>query len=45
MLTTYGVGFMIFLIGFLLFVGTFAVTQIGSETKGLALDVIAPPTR
>jgi len=28
-----------------LFVAVFAVTQIASETKGLALDVIAPPTR
>ena len=32
---------MMFLIAFLLFVGTFAVTQIASEAKGLALDVIA----
>jgi uncharacterized membrane protein YhhN len=40
-----GVGFMMFLIAFLLFVGAFAVTQIASETKGLTLDVIAPPTR
>ena len=45
MLSTYGVGFVMFLIAFLLFVGTFAVTQIASETKGLALDVIAPLTR
>jgi len=36
---------MIFLIAFLLFVGTFAVTQIASETKGLALDVVAPLMR
>ena len=28
-----------------LFVDGFAVTQIASETTGLALDVIAPPTR
>jgi hypothetical protein len=34
-----------FLIAFLSFVGAFAVTQIVPETKGLALDVIAPPTR
>jgi hypothetical protein len=34
-----------FLIAFLSFVGAFAVTQIASETKGLALDVIAPRTR
>jgi hypothetical protein len=38
-------GFMMFLIAFLSFVGAFAVTQIASETKGLALDVIAPLTR
>jgi uncharacterized membrane protein YhhN len=43
MLSTDGVGFVMFLIAFLLFVGAFAVTQIASETKGLALDVIAPP--
>jgi hypothetical protein len=43
--STYGVGSMMFLIAFLLFVGAFAVTQIASETKGLALVVIAPPTR
>jgi hypothetical protein len=36
---------MTFMIAFLLFVGAFAVTLIASETKGLALDVIAPPTR
>ena len=45
MLSTYGVGPMMFLMAFLLFVGAFAVTQIASETKGLALDVVAPPTR
>ena len=44
-LSTYGVGFNMFLIAFLLFVGAFGVTQIASETKGLALDVIAPLTR
>jgi hypothetical protein len=44
-LSTYGAGFMTFMIAFLLFVGAFAVTLIASETKGLALDVIAPPTR
>jgi hypothetical protein len=42
MLSTYGVGFMMFLIAF---VGAFALTQIASETEGLALDVIAPVTR
>jgi len=36
MLCTYGVGFAMFLIAFLLFGGAFAVTQIASETKGLA---------
>jgi hypothetical protein len=45
MLSSYGVGFMMFLIAFLLFVGAFAVTQIASETKSLALDVIAPLRR
>jgi uncharacterized membrane protein YhhN len=45
MLSTYGVGFLMFLIASLLFVGAFAVTQIASETKGVALDVIAPLTR
>jgi len=45
MLSTYGVGFMMFLTAFPLFVGAFAVTLIASETKGLALDVIAPLTR
>jgi hypothetical protein len=38
------VGFLMFLIASPLFVGAFAVTQIASETKGPALDVIAPPT-
>jgi hypothetical protein len=41
MLSTYGAGFMMFLIAFLLWVGAFAVTRVASETKGLALDVIA----
>jgi hypothetical protein len=45
MLSTYGVGFMMFLIAFLSFVGAFALTRIASETEGLALDVIAPVTR
>ena len=45
MLSTHGVGFMMFLIAFLLFVGAFAVTQIASETKGFALDVVAPLMR
>jgi hypothetical protein len=44
MLSTYGVGPMMFLMASLLFVGAFAETQIASETKGLALDVTAPPT-
>jgi len=42
--STYGRVLVIFLIAFLLFVGTFAVTQIASETKGLALDAVTPPT-
>jgi hypothetical protein len=41
MLSIYGTGFMMFLIAFVWFVSAFAVTQ----TKGLALGVIAPPTR
>jgi hypothetical protein len=34
-----------FPIAFLLFVAAFAPTRIAPHTKGLALDVIAPPTR
>jgi hypothetical protein len=34
-----------FLAAFLLFIVVFAVAQIGSETKSLAIDVIAPATR
>jgi hypothetical protein len=34
-----------FLIEFRLFIAAFAVTQIASETKGLALEAIAPLTR
>ena len=45
MLSTYGAGFMMFLIAFLSSVGAFAVTQIASETKELALAVIAPLTQ
>ena len=45
MLSTYGMGFMMFLTAFPLFVGAFAVTQIASETKGLALDVSVLLTR
>ena len=44
MLSTYGAGFMMFLIAFLLFVRAFAATQIASATEGLALDVIALAT-
>jgi hypothetical protein len=36
---------MMFLPAFLLFIAVFAVTQIASETEGLALDVIALLTR
>jgi hypothetical protein len=43
--STYGVGFMMFLAAFPLFVGALAVTQIASETESLALDVTAPLTR
>jgi hypothetical protein len=44
-LSTYGGGFAMLMIAFLLFVAAFAVTRIASETKGLALDVFAPLTR
>ena len=37
--------FAMFMIALLLFVSAFAVTQIALETKGLALEVNAPPTR
>jgi len=45
MLSAYEVGFMMFLIAPLVFAGAFAVTEIASETKGFALEVIATPTR
>jgi uncharacterized membrane protein YhhN len=45
MLSTHEAGFMMFLVAFLTFIGAFAATQIALETKGLALDVIARPTR
>jgi uncharacterized membrane protein YhhN len=45
MLSTYGVGFAMFLIASLLFIGAFDVRQIALETRGLALDVVAPLTR
>lgn len=44
-LSTYGLGYVMTLIAILLAIATFAVTQISSETKGLSLDTIAPPTR
>lgn len=44
-LAAYGVGFMLTLIAVLLLIAAVAVTQIAAETKGLALDAIAPPTR
>ena len=44
-LSTYGLGYVMTVIALLMFIAAFAVTQIGSETRGLALDAIAPPTR
>ncbi|HVM81824.1 MAG TPA: MFS transporter [Stellaceae bacterium] len=41
----FGFGYVMTLIAVLLAVATIAVTQISSETKGLSLDTIAPPTR
>jgi MFS transporter, putative metabolite:H+ symporter len=43
-LSTYGLGYVMTLIAVLLGIATIAVTRISSETKGLALDTIAPPT-
>jgi hypothetical protein len=45
MLSTYELGFVMFLIEFLLFIAAFGVMQIALGTKGLALEVIAPLTR
>jgi len=42
---SYGLGGVMTLIAVLLAIATVAVTQISKETKGLALDTIAPPTR
>lgn len=44
-LSAYGLGYVMTVIAVLLAIATVAVTQISSETKGLALDIIAPPTR
>src|SRR5262249_14996011 len=44
-LTQLGFGFVMTAIAVLLFIAAFSVTQISRETKGLALDAIAPPTR
>lgn len=44
-LSAYGLGYVMTIIAVLLAIATVAVTQISSETKGLALDAIAPPTR
>ena len=43
-LSAYGLGYVMTVIAVLLAIATVAVTQISSETKGLALDAIAPPT-
>jgi putative MFS transporter len=42
-LSAYGLGYVMTVIAVLLAVATVAVTQISAETKGLALDAIAPP--
>jgi len=44
-LSGYGLGYVMTIIAVLLAIATVAVTQIAPETKGLALDAIAPPTR
>ncbi len=44
-LQAYGLGYVMTGIAVLLAIAAVAVTQISKETKGLALDVIAPPTR
>ncbi|MGH7126326.1 MAG: MFS transporter [Stellaceae bacterium] len=41
----YGLGYVMGGIAVLLAIAAFAVTRISRETKGLALDTIAPPTR
>ncbi|HKX08369.1 MAG TPA: MFS transporter [Stellaceae bacterium] len=41
----YGLGYVMGGIAVLLAIAAFAVTRISKETKGLALDTIAPPTR
>jgi MFS transporter, putative metabolite:H+ symporter len=41
----YGLGYVMTGIAVLLAIAAIAVTQISKETRGLALDVIAPPTR
>jgi MFS transporter, putative metabolite:H+ symporter len=41
----YGLGYVMTGIAALLAVAAIAVTQISKETRGLSLDVIAPPTR
>ncbi len=43
-LSAYGLGYVMTVIAVLLAIATIAVTQISTETKGLALDAIAPPT-
>ena len=44
-LASFGLGYVMTGIAILLLIAAVAVTQISSETKGLALDTIAPPTR
>jgi putative MFS transporter len=44
-LQAYGLGYVMTGIAVLLAIAAVAVTQISKETRGLALDVIAPPTR
>jgi hypothetical protein len=41
---TYGLGYVMTGIAVMMAIAAVAVTQIGSETRGRALDEIAPPT-
>ena len=42
--TAWGLGAVFAALAVMLAIAAYAVTQIGSETRGLALDAIAPPT-
>ena len=43
-LSSYGLGYVMTGIAVMMAIAAVAVTQIGSETRGRALDEIAPPT-